>query len=72
MVGRGRRFPAGRDNEFRGWGETYMVYCPSDDMGRAWCPTDARFGVRMIRQRSPSRLHRRARLGVQASAAIWG
>jgi hypothetical protein len=42
----------GRDNEFRGWGESYMVYCPSDDMGRAWCPADARFGVRMIRQRS--------------------
>jgi Protein of unknown function (DUF3011) len=42
----------GRDNEFRGWGDTYMVYCPSDDMGRAWCPADARFGVRMIRQRS--------------------
>jgi hypothetical protein len=41
-----------RDPEFRGWGESYMVYCPSDDMGRAWCPADARFGVRMIRQRS--------------------
>jgi Protein of unknown function (DUF3011)/Ricin-type beta-trefoil lectin domain-like len=41
-----------RDNEFRGWGESYMVYCPSDDMGRAWCPADARFGVRLIRQRS--------------------
>jgi hypothetical protein len=41
-----------RDNEFRGWGESYIVYCPSDDMGRAWCPADARFGVRMIRQRS--------------------
>jgi hypothetical protein len=41
-----------RDNEFRGWGESYMVYCPSDDMGRAWCPADSRFGVRMIRQRS--------------------
>ena len=40
------------DDEFRGWGESYMVYCPSDDMGRAWCPADARFGVRMIRQRS--------------------
>jgi hypothetical protein len=44
--------PRGRDDEFRGWGESYMVYCPSDDMGRAWCPADSRFGVRMIRQRS--------------------
>jgi hypothetical protein len=42
----------GGDNAFRGWGDSYMVYCPSDDMGRAWCPADARFGVRMIRQRS--------------------
>jgi Protein of unknown function (DUF3011) len=41
-----------RDGDFRGFGESYMVYCPSDDMGRAWCPADARFGVRMIRQRS--------------------
>ena len=40
------------DNDFRGWGDSYMVYCPSDDMQRAWCPADARFGVRMIRQRS--------------------
>jgi DUF3011 family protein len=38
--------------EFRGWGESYLVYCPSDDMGRAWCPADARFGVRLVRQRS--------------------
>jgi hypothetical protein len=42
----------GHDNEFRGWGESYLVYCPSDDMGRAWCPADSRFGVRLIRQRS--------------------
>jgi Protein of unknown function (DUF3011)/Ricin-type beta-trefoil lectin domain-like len=42
----------GHDNEFRGWGESYVVYCPSDDMQRAWCPADSRFGVRMIRQRS--------------------
>ena len=42
----------GQENEFRGWGESYIVYCPSDDMGRAWCPADSRFGVRMIRQRS--------------------
>jgi len=41
-----------RDSEFHGWGESYMVYCPSDDMGRAWCPADSRFGVRIIRQRS--------------------
>ena len=40
------------DNQFRGWGESYIVYCPSDDMGRTWCPADSRFGVRMIRQRS--------------------
>jgi hypothetical protein len=38
--------------DFRGWGEAYFVYCPSDDMGRAWCPADARFGVHLIRQRS--------------------
>jgi hypothetical protein len=41
-----------RDGEFHGWGESYIVYCPSDDMERVWCPADARFGVRMIRQRS--------------------
>jgi Protein of unknown function (DUF3011)/Ricin-type beta-trefoil lectin domain-like len=40
------------DNAFRGWGDAYTVYCPSDDMGRAWCPADSRFGVRMVRQRS--------------------
>jgi len=38
--------------QFRGWGEAYFIYCPSDDMGRQWCPADARFGVRLIRQRS--------------------
>jgi hypothetical protein len=32
--------------------ETYMVYCASDDMQRAWCPADSRFGVQLIRQRS--------------------
>jgi len=42
----------GHDNEFHGWGDSYIVYCPSDDMNRAWCPADSRFGVRMIRQRS--------------------
>jgi len=39
-------------SQFRGWGESYFIYCPSDDMGRQWCPADARFGVRLIRQRS--------------------
>lgn len=43
---------ARRDGEFRGWGDSYMVYCASDDMERVWCPADARFGVRLIRQRS--------------------
>jgi hypothetical protein len=38
--------------QFRGWGESYIIYCPSDDMNRQWCPADARFGVRLIRQRS--------------------
>jgi hypothetical protein len=42
----------GRDGEFRGWVDTYMVYCASDAMERVWCPADSRFGVRMIRQRS--------------------
>src|SRR5467141_796219 len=42
----------GHDNEFRGWGDTYMVYCASDAMERVWCPADSRFGVRMTRQRS--------------------
>jgi len=41
-----------RDNEFRGWGDSYMVYCASDAMERVWCPADARFGVHLIRQRS--------------------
>ncbi len=34
------------------FGETYTVYCASDDMQRAWCPADARFGVQLTRQRS--------------------
>jgi hypothetical protein len=42
----------GRDNDTRGSGESYLVYCASDDMERVWCPADARFGVRLIRQRS--------------------
>ena len=40
------------DNELPGWGESYVVYCPSDEWQRTWCPADSRFGVRMIRQRS--------------------
>lgn len=36
------------------WGESYTVYCASDDMQRAWCPADARFGVQLTRQRSES------------------
>ena len=42
----------GGENEFRGWGDAYMVYCASDAMERVWCPADARFGVHLIRQRS--------------------
>jgi Protein of unknown function (DUF3011) len=38
--------------QFSGWGQGYHVYCASDDMGRAWCPADSRFGVRLARQRS--------------------
>jgi hypothetical protein len=41
-----------RGGDFRGWGESYMVYCASDEMERVWCPADSRFGVRLIRQRS--------------------
>jgi hypothetical protein len=41
-----------RDNQFRGFGDAYMVYCASDAMERVWCPADARFGVHLIRQRS--------------------
>ena len=42
----------GGEGGFRGWGESYFIYCPSEDMGRQWCPADSRFGVRLIRQRS--------------------
>jgi len=42
----------GRGGEFRGWGDSYMVYCASDDMEHVWCPADARFGVHLVRQRS--------------------
>jgi len=38
--------------EFKGWGQEYHVYCSSDDMNLNWCPADARFGVRLARQRS--------------------
>jgi hypothetical protein len=41
-----------RGGEFRGWGDSYMVYCASDAMEHVWCPADARFGVRLVRQRS--------------------
>jgi hypothetical protein len=35
-----------------GWGQTYTIYCASDDMGRDFCPTDIHHGVRLARQRS--------------------
>jgi hypothetical protein len=38
--------------QFKGWGEGFHIYCASDDMNRNWCPADARFGVRLARQRS--------------------
>jgi hypothetical protein len=41
-----------RREQFAGWGESYMVYCSSDEMERVWCPADSRFGVKLIRQRS--------------------
>lgn len=41
-----------RDNQFAGWGESYLVYCSSDAMERVWCPADSRFGVHLVRQRS--------------------
>ena len=37
-----------------GWGDSFNVYCASDDGGRELCPVDARRGVRLIRQRSGS------------------
>jgi hypothetical protein len=39
---------------WRGREEAYTIYCPSDDMNRHLCPVDARFGVRLVRQRSES------------------
>ncbi len=38
--------------DWSGWGQSFNIYCASDDMGRNWCPADARKGVRLIRQRS--------------------
>ncbi len=35
-----------------GWGQNYLIYCASDDMGRNSCPTDTHHGVRLARQRS--------------------
>jgi hypothetical protein len=46
------RYREGGESEFRGWGEGFQIYCASDDMNRAWCPADSRFGVRIVRQRS--------------------
>lgn len=46
-------FDLGKSMEFNRE-NTYSVYCASDDMQRAWCPADARFGVQLIRQRSDS------------------
>jgi len=49
---REERYDRPSDADFRGWGEGYQVYCSSDDMNLNWCPADARFGVRIVRQRS--------------------
>ena len=38
--------------DWGGWGESFNIYCASDDMGRNWCPVDSRRGARLIRQRS--------------------
>ena len=37
-----------------GWETTYTIYCASDDMGRSFCATNTRYGVRLARQRSES------------------
>ena len=37
-----------------GWGQSYNVYCASDDGSRNRCPVDTRGGVRLVRQRSGS------------------
>jgi hypothetical protein len=39
---------------WQGWGQSYNVYCASDDMGRNYCPVDTRGGVRLVRKRSDS------------------
>jgi Protein of unknown function (DUF3011) len=44
--------PGPGELEFRGWGDAFQIYCASDDMNLNWCPADARFGVRITRQRS--------------------
>jgi hypothetical protein len=35
-----------------GWGQTFTIYCSSEDMERNFCPTDTHHGVRLARQRS--------------------
>jgi Protein of unknown function (DUF3011) len=49
---REERYDRRPGEEFRGWGESYQVYCASDDMNQTWCPADTRFGVSIVRQRS--------------------
>lgn len=39
---------------WNGWGDSFNVYCASDNEGRETCPVDARRGVRLVRQRSGS------------------
>jgi len=35
-----------------GYGQSYTVYCASDDMGRNFCPVDTSYGVSLARRRS--------------------
>jgi hypothetical protein len=42
----------GRDRDRRREGESFTLYCASDNMRRNECPADTRGGVRMVRQRS--------------------
>ena len=44
----------GGAGNWQGWGESYNVYCASDDGKRNRCPVDTRGGVRLSRQRSGS------------------
>jgi hypothetical protein len=37
-----------------GWSNGYNIYCASDNGKRNWCPTNTRYGVQMVRQRSGS------------------